>query len=35
MLGRTPRMADIREVKRSIQRSYEYFEVSLNCCLEA
>jgi len=34
LLGRAPRVADIREVKRSIQRSYEYFEVSLNCCLE-
>jgi pyrroloquinoline quinone (PQQ) biosynthesis protein C len=35
LLGRTPRAADIRDVKRSIRRSYEYFEVSLNCCLEA
>jgi pyrroloquinoline quinone (PQQ) biosynthesis protein C len=34
LLGQTPRVTDIRHVKRSIQRSYEYFEVSLNCCLE-
>ncbi len=34
LLGQTPRVADIRHVKRSIQRSYEYFEFSLNCCLE-
>src|ERR1700692_4865026 len=27
LLGQTPRVADIRHVKRSIQRSYEYFEV--------
>lgn len=35
LLGRAPRVADILHVKRSIQRSYEYFEVSLDCCLEA
>ena len=35
LLGRTPRANDVRDVQRSIRRSYEYFEVSLDCCLEA
>lgn len=35
LLGRAPRPDDVRDVQRSIQRSYEYFEVSLDCCLEA
>ena len=35
LLGSKPAPGAIRDVKRSIQRSYEYFRVSLDCCFDA
>jgi pyrroloquinoline quinone (PQQ) biosynthesis protein C len=34
LLGHAPAAGAVRDVKRSIQRSYDYFRVSLDCCLD-
>jgi pyrroloquinoline quinone (PQQ) biosynthesis protein C len=34
LLGHAPAASAVRDVKRGIQRSYEYFRVSLDCCLD-